>query len=392
MRFHAFCGLTRKPLGVIIKTWEAFALALLIDSQKRSYTMPYLDRARNKWIGSKMLDGRRKKKSFDDEHSARKWEIQLEVEAELKVCSATMGELVDDYMKHCKVRFSDKTVDEKKRAYTRFLSDVDRDTKAISLKRKTVLDHLQVVASKRSGNVANKERKNLIAMWNWGVKYIEYFPSFNPFKVDRFAEVRQPRYMPPEKDFWKVYEEAETEQDKRMLLAFIHLGARRNEIFRIRWPDINFPDRQVTLWTRKREGGNLEANVLPMTDVLYDELLAQRQISKGEYVFPDPETGKPYTQRRCWMQGLCKRAKVRHFTLHSIRHLTASLLMDAGVPMMYIRDILRHKNIRTTELYIKSLKPLRTSLQLLRSPKPTESARSLSAKSSDERADLAIVG
>jgi len=34
------------------------------------------------------------------------------------------------------------------------------------------------------------------------------------------------------------------------------------------------------------------------------------------------------------MKHLCKRAKVKHFGLHAIRHLTASILAREGIPMI----------------------------------------------------------
>lgn len=40
-----------------------------------------------------------------------------------------------------------------------------------------------------------------------------------------------------------------------MLLAFLHLAARRGEIFRIKFADIDFAHQQIRLWTRKRDGG-----------------------------------------------------------------------------------------------------------------------------------------
>ena len=51
-------------------------------------------------------------------------------------------------------------------------------------------------------------------------------------------------------------------QDKVMLFAFHHLAARRNEIFSIKWPDVDFDNNQIRLWTRKRKGGHKESDWL----------------------------------------------------------------------------------------------------------------------------------
>lgn len=76
--------------------------------------------------------------------------------------------------------------------------------------------------------------------WNGGMKHLDPpLPSPNPWPVEPMPEVRHPRYVPPEEDFWKIYGVAEG-QEKVMLLAFLHLAARRGEVFRLTWQDVNF--------------------------------------------------------------------------------------------------------------------------------------------------------
>ncbi len=71
------------------------------------------------------------------------------------------------------------------------------------------------------------------------------------------------------------------------------------------------------------------------------------------------------------MEGLCKRAGVRHFGFHAIRHLTASILAQAGTPSITIQGILRHKKITTTEKYLHRLTDLRPALQVLKGGEKT---------------------
>lgn len=55
------------------------------------------------------------------------------------------------------------------------------------------------------------------------------------------------------------------------------------------------------------------------------------------------------------MPNLTKRARVRHFGVHAIRHLTAVSLFQAGETVATIQQILRHENPTTTEIYLRSL-------------------------------------
>lgn len=127
---------------------------------------------------------------------------------------------------------------------------------------------VQEQAKARSGNATNKDRKNLVAAWNWACQYLPGHPSHNPFLVDRFPEIRSPRYVPSENDFWKVYYCAESYKDSVMLLSFLHLAARRNEIFNLRREDVDLKRKQIRLYTRKRRDGSLEFEWLPFIVVL----------------------------------------------------------------------------------------------------------------------------
>jgi integrase len=228
-----------------------------------------------------------------------------------------------------------------------------------------LMKHLQRQGEERSGYAANKDRKNLVAAWNWGMRYLEPpLPQQNPCLVHKLPEQRTPRYIPPEEDFWRVYQVAEG-QDKVMLLAFLYLAARRGEIFRLKVEDLDFPNRRVRLSTRKREGGNLEYDWLPMVNELAEALqgwLIGRPV-KSESVFVClDETplsrdyyGMPFQYRLQFMSRLCDKAGVRRFGFHAIRHLTATSLYKQGQSVGVIQAILRHTSPSTTERYLKTL-------------------------------------
>ena len=64
---------------------------------------------------------------------------------------------------------------------------------------------------------------------------------------------------------------------------------------------------------------------------------------------------KPYTNRNQIMTYLCKKATVRYFRFHALRHFGASMLDAAGVPIGSIQRILGHENRTTTEIYLHSI-------------------------------------
>ena len=108
----------------------------------------------------------------------------------------------------------------------------------------------------------------------------------------------------------------------------LYLGARKREIFRARWDeDVDLNSRKFKLPTRKRKAGTLEYDWLPIGNgELYEALLRHRRNNHSKWVFPDPQTGESYTTRHRWLKQLCKKAGVRPFDIHAIRHLSASVL------------------------------------------------------------------
>jgi integrase len=183
---------------------------------------------------------------------------------------------------------------------------------------------------------------------------------------EKFPEERQPRYVPPEEDFWKIFEIAQG-QDKTMLLTYLHLAARRSELFRLRWDDLDWGTGKVRLLTRKRKDGSFAEDWLPMTEDLRGSLEAHRDFVAGEWVFPAPG-GDQYQYRQHLMRRLCRKAGVRPFGFHAIRHLSATVLAQADIPMVVISQILRHRSLAVTERYLKRMGDLKGALEVLKKP------------------------
>ena len=66
---------------------------------------------------------------------------------------------------------------------------------------------------------------------------------------------------------------------------------------------------------------------------------------------PDPE--KPLTPRhvRLILDAVANRAGLGKVNPHKLRHTTATMLLNRGVGIRYVQEVLGHKNISTTQIY-----------------------------------------
>jgi integrase len=124
---------------------------------------------------------------------------------------------------------------------------------------------------------------------------------------------------------------------------------------------LSFNADYLTLWTRKSKNSNLEPRDIPINSVLKE--LIKELPKEGEYVFMNPRsnaktlTKTKYDYRDRFLKTLCKKAEVKDFTFHCLRHFGASMLSSSGAGTGDIQGIPGHYSATTTDLYIQSLKP-----------------------------------
>lgn len=171
--------------------------------------MPY--KRGKKWQGRVMVSGQiHTRDGFSTKKDAAEWESQKRKQTlsgkdqeSLDLLSLTV-----EYLTYAK-KYGEKTYQEKKSLCNRIIEHWKPDTpiQKIAENPKIVLDFLTTRMKSQSANAANKDRKNIRAMWNWGEKfYKKFFKDLdNPIiGIPRFAHNRKPQYTPPIEDVLKV--------------------------------------------------------------------------------------------------------------------------------------------------------------------------------------------
>ena len=225
--------------------------------------------------------------------------------------------------------------------------------------------HIIQVGKKVSAHSANKELRFLRAVFNYGKHPSRNLLEFNPTDGIEFLPIeKRVKYVPPKEDVLKVIMAADPATKDYLWTIALTMG-RVGEINRLIWDDVYLDERYIILYTRKKRGGHLTPRKIPMPEKLH-EILSRRFEKRDktkQWVFWhrlwDKKKAKwvevPYTDRKTIMSTLCKKAGVKYFRFHALRHFGASLLDRANVPIGSIQRILGHENRSTTEIYLHSI-------------------------------------
>jgi integrase len=123
-------------------------------------------------------------------------------------------------------------------------------------------------------------------------------------------------------------------------------GARKGELLRLRWKDIDFDRHEATVHQTK----NGDKKTLPLTASVMNELIKFRA-SDNQLIFASSiKPDIPYNHTSVWQEAL-QRARIKRFRLHDLRHTCASYLARNGATLLEIGDVLGQRNLSVTKRY-----------------------------------------
>lgn len=151
----------------------------------------------------------------------------------------------------------------------------------------------------------------------------------------------------------------------RLLVALAYgAGLRVSEIINLRVADVLLDE--LTLHIKEAKGKKDRITVI--SEKLKNDLqsfLAGKQ--NHESVFASERGGKlsERTAQKAFERALRKAGINKPATFHSLRHSFATHLLENGVDVRYVQELLGHANIRTTQLYTQVTNP---KLKNIKSP------------------------
>jgi integrase len=199
----------------------------------------------------------------------------------------------------------------------------------------------------------NKEVGLLSTAINWAKTELEWDVP-NPAKGRRLKE-------PEGRIRWINRQEADTllkaAHSAPHLVDFIklglHSGMRKGEMLGLEWSRVDLANGLIYLGSQHQKNGRHGS--VPLNSIAL-EALVSRGKHRNKYC-PDTKwvfctrDGKRIEDIKKSFATACSKAKIEDFHPHDLRHTCATWLVQAGVSIREVAELLRHSNIQVTMRY-----------------------------------------
>jgi integrase len=122
---------------------------------------------------------------------------------------------------------------------------------------------------------------------------------------------------------------------------------RKGEILGLKWDNVDLKHRFILLDKTK----NGDRREIPINDTLRGIFQGIARRLDVPYVFFDQSTGKAIQDVKRSFSSACRRAGIRDFHFHDMRHTFASHLVMAGIDITTVKELLGHKTLTMTLRY-----------------------------------------
>ncbi|MGH2568950.1 MAG: site-specific tyrosine recombinase/integron integrase [Bacteroidota bacterium] len=182
-----------------------------------------------------------------------------------------------------------------------------------------------------------------------------YVDLYNrPLTLGEIPRPKKQRKLPSilsEEEVHALFEQTTNLKHKVLLMLTYSAGLRVGEVVRLKPEDID--SKRMLIHIRKAKGQKdryvqLAATTLTMLRSYWKKEHPQ------EWLFPGQRDGRYLSERSAQeiFKQAAERAGIRKpVSIHALRHSYATHLLEAGVDIRYIQEILGHSNLKTTEIY-----------------------------------------
>lgn len=174
----------------------------------------------------------------------------------------------------------------------------------------------------------------------------------NPAKgVKRNKEISRREYVPVENlpALAKAIDAEDSVYLRACFWLLLWTGMRRSEMLNCRWENVELDNRRIYLPDTKAG----EPQYVPLNSAALKILKDLPKMLGNSFVLPGHIKGKPLNNIDKPWRRVRDRAGLPRLRVHDLRRTAGSYMVQAGHSIHAVKDILRHKNTKTTEIYAR---------------------------------------
>ena len=149
----------------------------------------------------------------------------------------------------------------------------------------------------------------------------------------------------------RILQATDNEKHKTILFLIYSAGLRVGEVVRLKPGDID----STRMLIRVNKGKGAKDRYTLLSQIALDQLRKYYKLYKPEtWLFTGGKEGDHITERTVQrvFEASCSRAKIeKEASVHTLRHSFATHLLESGVDLRYIQELLGHASTKTTEIY-----------------------------------------
>lgn len=193
-----------------------------------------------------------------------------------------------------------------------------------------------------------------------GLRFLYLVTLPKPWVVQHIPFGKRPKRLPPvlgSEEVSRLIACVPLLKHRTVLLTLYAAGLRLSEATHLQVPDIDSTRMQLNI----RHGKGSKQRLVPLSPRLLEELRDYwRQTRPTSFLFPGKTADVPLSnatiQKACKMAAALARLN-KPVTPHTLRHSYATGLLEAGVDLLTIGQLLGHKSFTTTMIYLHVRRP-----------------------------------
>lgn len=188
--------------------------------------------------------------------------------------------------------------------------------------------------------------------------------EWNALEIPRPRRVKKLPVILSRAEVQKIFESLRNLKHRSIMMLIYSAGLRMGELRSLRIQDIDSDRMQIHI----RQAKGFKDRYAVLSTVALEELRVYYKICRPQQWLFETKQGQQISERQIqWIfKSALKKAEIaKEATVHTLRHSFATHMMETGVSLPIIQQLLGHKSLRTTSVYLHVQK---YSLESVKSP------------------------